>query len=145
MHAEAAGGLGDIVAAGLVDLLDVFPAHPGRRQRRRGRTGATAGHRGQQGFGQFQRLGDRRFLVELVQRVQHHPLDAFRLVQRSANAFRLDLAAGEEAAAPVVERLRGSLARLGWDAPRIACRIVPRDSLRAAAKPAPFASFRGEP
>ncbi len=82
---------------------------------------------------------------QLAWAFQHHPLDAFRLVQRSANAFRLDLAAGGEAAAPVVERLRGSLARLGWDAPRIACRIVPRGSLRAAAKPAPFASFRGEP
>ena len=82
---------------------------------------------------------------QLAWAFQHHPLDAFRLVQRSANAFRLDLAAGDEAAAPVVERLRGSLARLGWDAPRVACRIVPRGSLRAAAKPAPFASFRGEP
>jgi phenylacetate-CoA ligase len=81
---------------------------------------------------------------QLAWAFQHHALDEFRLAQRSTNAFRLDLAAGDEAAAPVVERLRESLARLGWVEPVIECRTVPREAL-GAAKPTPFSSFRGEP
>jgi len=81
---------------------------------------------------------------QLAWAFQHHPLDGFRLTQRTATDFRLDLAAGGDAAARVVARLRGSLTRLGWVEPVIECRTVPREAL-GSAKPTPFSSFRGEP
>ena len=80
---------------------------------------------------------------QLTWAFRHHPLDGFRLTQLSTHAFRLEIAADRAVAPGVVERLRGSLARLGWEAARIDCRAVPRARL-AAAKPTPFSSFRGD-
>jgi phenylacetate-CoA ligase len=68
---------------------------------------------------------------------QHHPLDGFRLTQDSADAFRLELAGEGGTERAVLERLRGSLARLGWDDPHIQWSRVPPEAL-AAAKPTPF-------
>jgi phenylacetate-CoA ligase len=68
---------------------------------------------------------------------QHHPLDGFRLTQVGKDAFRLDLAAAERPGAEVLGRLRASLVALGWEAPRVDLRRVPREAL-AGNKPEPF-------
>ena len=71
---------------------------------------------------------------------QHHPLDGFRLSQENVERFRLETAGDPPGGAPeLVDRLHATLVALGWPAPRIEHRRVPREAL-AAAKPEPFVS-----
>jgi phenylacetate-CoA ligase len=81
---------------------------------------------------------------QLAWAFRHHPLDGFRLTQESADAFRVELVGEPGAERAVLERLRGSLVRLGWDQPRMRWCRVPREAL-AAAKPTPFACLRRDP
>ena len=69
---------------------------------------------------------------------QHHPLDGFRLTQEAPERFRLETAGDpSEGAARLVERLRATLAALGWATPRIDHARVAREVL-ASPKPEPF-------
>jgi len=74
---------------------------------------------------------------QLAWAFQHHPLDGFRLTQERPSEFLLEAAGGAVALAQVRTRLHDSLVSLGWPAPYIDTRPVPRAAL-ASAKPEPF-------
>jgi phenylacetate-CoA ligase len=70
---------------------------------------------------------------------KHYPLDSFRLTQRGAEEFELELrpGGGPVDVADLVSRLQAALARLGW----AQARVVPVPALAIAAageKPEPF-------
>ncbi len=69
---------------------------------------------------------------------KHHPLDAFRLTQESAEHFSLELVGLPEIErARLIERLRAAMQHLGWERFHLSTRDVGRATLQLV-KPEPF-------
>jgi phenylacetate-CoA ligase len=76
---------------------------------------------------------------------KHHGLGEFRLTQRGASDFLLELAESgfaEDSAASLVERLSSALRNLGWPEPAVERRLV-ASIAGAGSKPRPFVSLCG--